>query len=322
MTGEGKDPMTKESYMLRWIAPSLVPTTITSTALLSFGSNGRKMASRDCLELNTSSLYPYEYSTHRKSTVTYELPAAARTLSFGKLVSISMRDKSRGKSRGVFSPDKIPSLVKKLPQELESFPALTELELLFVRLVAHPKQVTPEAASPVVNWCTILPLSAPTRRTDPSPQAIANSFPIHKSVSLMLKTFSGGQLTIWFPSKVFYFQLSSLLSCTIYSLTIETINENLLVYCNESNQVHRRAVGDKIRICRLVKSLLAHDLKNRRTFHAASGKRIFVSISFVIERFATCSASRHGCTPFQRGGNAKDAEIALLEGNLSEDWIY
>jgi hypothetical protein len=183
--------MTKESYMLRWIVPSLVPTTITSTALLSFESNGRKMVSRDCRELNASSLYSYKYRTHKRSSLTYEVPAAARTLSFGKLVSMSIRDKSRGKSRGVFSSDKIPSAVRKLPQEPNPLPALTELELLLVRLVAHPNHVTPDTISPAVNWCTILLLSAPTRRTDPSLQAIASSWPVHRSASLTLKTFPG-----------------------------------------------------------------------------------------------------------------------------------
>jgi hypothetical protein len=117
-----------------------------------------------------------------RTTLTYELPAAARTLSFGKLVSMSMRDRSRGKSRGVFSSDRIPSLVKKVPHEPESLPALMELALLLVRLVAQPTHVTPDTISPVVNWCTILLLSAPTKRTDPSLQAIASSCPNSRSV--------------------------------------------------------------------------------------------------------------------------------------------
>jgi len=75
--------------------------------------------------------------------LTYELPAAARTLSFGRLVSMSIRDRSRGRSRGVFSSPESPSSVRKAPHEPGFCPALTELVLLLVRLVAHPKHVTP-----------------------------------------------------------------------------------------------------------------------------------------------------------------------------------
>ena len=177
-----KEPMTNESYMLRWIVPSLVPTTMTSTALLSFGSNGRKIASKDGLELKTSSLYSYQDSALERTTLTYELPAAARTLSFGRLVSMSMRDRSLGKSNGVFSAEKIPSPAKNVPQDPDSWLALAELALFLVKFVAQPKHVTPDTLSPTVNWCTTLLLSAPTRRTDPSVQAIASNWPIHMLV--------------------------------------------------------------------------------------------------------------------------------------------
>ena len=174
--------MTNESYMLRWIVPSLVPMTMTSTALLSSGSNGRKMASKDGLELKTSSLYSYQDSALERTTLTYELPAAARTLSFGRLVSMSMRDKSLGKSKGVFSSEMIPSPAKNVLQDPEPWSALVELALFLVKFVAQPKHVTPDTLSPTVNWCTTLLLSAPTRRTDPSVQAIASSWPIHRLV--------------------------------------------------------------------------------------------------------------------------------------------
>jgi hypothetical protein len=185
--------------MLRWIVPSLVPMTMTSTALLSFGSNGRKMASKDGLELKASSLYSHQDSVLERTTLTYELPAVARTLSFGRLVSMSMRDKSLGKSKGVFSSEMIPSPAKNVLQDPAPWSALAELALFLVKFVAQPKHVIPDTLSQTVNWCTTLLLSAPTRRTDPSVQAIASSWPIHRLVFLLMKTSTGDQRAVWFP---------------------------------------------------------------------------------------------------------------------------
>jgi hypothetical protein len=179
-------------------------------------------------------------------------------------------------------------------------PILTELVLLLVKLVIHPKHVTPETPSPVSNWCTILLLSAPTRRTDPSLQAIASSWPMQRSAFSKSKTFREGRRAIWFPSNAFNSQLPSLLRCTIHPLAIEAIDENLLVCCNKSNQVHRRAVGDEIRICCLVERLLAHELKGRRTFHVALGDRILSTMLLLAWGVATCSVFRHRCTHFRR----------------------
>lgn len=103
---------------------------------------------------------------------TYE-PPAAKTLSLGRLVSMSTSDKSRGRSRSASSPpvDKIVS------HEPLAFFGFTELVLRCVRLVAQPMHVTSVTSLPVENWCTILLLSAPTSRTDPSLHAIARSCP-------------------------------------------------------------------------------------------------------------------------------------------------
>ena len=142
MRGDLNDPMTKESYIVRWISPSFVPTTMTSRESLSLGSKGRKSICKDALELNTSSL-PVVSLCIKKQGPTYDVLPGARTLSFGKLRSMSIWERSRGKSKvsldlGITLPsNKSSSRVSK------GFSDVDDLEVLLRRLHTHAIHVIP-----------------------------------------------------------------------------------------------------------------------------------------------------------------------------------
>jgi hypothetical protein len=79
---------------------------------------------------------------------TYDVPPAAKRLSFGKLLSISIIDKSRGKSKGILSSEITASELKTSSHEALLF---RELAVLFVTFDPHPMHVIPETPSPVEN---------------------------------------------------------------------------------------------------------------------------------------------------------------------------
>lgn len=134
---------------MRWMCPSFVPTIITSTASSSFGSNGRNNASSDDLEQNTSSLYLIS-AENKRGVATYEVPPV-RTLSFGKLVSISIRVRSRGKSITGLLSNTSDSSPRRSSHDSSPFLELTDLRFLLVKLSAQSMHVTPEICSPVEN---------------------------------------------------------------------------------------------------------------------------------------------------------------------------
>jgi hypothetical protein len=81
--------------------------------------------------------------------LTYELPAS--TLSFGKLVSISIRERSRGKSKeGLLSERALPS-VKRASHGSGPLFGFADPRCLHIRLDVHPMHVTPELSPPVEN---------------------------------------------------------------------------------------------------------------------------------------------------------------------------
>jgi hypothetical protein len=82
---------------------------------------------------------------------TYEVLPAVRTLNFGKLGSISIRARSRGKSKGALPSERILLLDKRVSHVSRLFLGPRDAEFLLVRLQTHAMHVIPEVSSPVEN---------------------------------------------------------------------------------------------------------------------------------------------------------------------------
>jgi hypothetical protein len=100
---------------------------------------------------------------------------------------MSIKERSRGRSREDKGPHGSPSLSKRSDHDSKFLRIFMALEVLFVKFVAHPMHVMPEDPSTVGNSCTILLLSAPIRRIEPSLQATARSWPIYLLDILSIK---------------------------------------------------------------------------------------------------------------------------------------
>lgn len=166
----------------------------------------------------TKDVFPVKAINMKNSKImrcdAYEVPPAGSTLSFGMQDSMSMNAKSRGRSKRLLSQD-----VSALALAMDCFhessaPGGT------VEFDAHPRHVISMVWSLVEIWCTVLLLSAPTRRTTPSLHAIARSCPWnelemdHKAASWV------GDNTIWLPSDLVDFQRAAFLRCAIDPLAI------------------------------------------------------------------------------------------------------